>query len=42
MSRPVRFESPAAAADASSQASAMSALLGQLAEQIAGDLQKAI
>jgi uncharacterized lipoprotein YmbA len=42
MRRTVRFESPAAARDASGQASAMSALLGQLAEQIAGSLQKAI
>jgi uncharacterized lipoprotein YmbA len=42
MSRPVRFESPAAAPDASSQASAMSALLGQLAERIAGSLKNAI
>ena len=42
MSRPVRFESPAAAPDASSQASAMSALLGQLAEQIAASLKNAI
>ncbi|MGH7036115.1 MAG: PqiC family protein [Stellaceae bacterium] len=41
MSRAVRFESPATARDASSQASAMSALLGRLAEQIAGGLQKA-
>jgi len=42
MSRPVRFESAAGAPDASSQASAMSALLGQLAQQIAGSLRNAI
>jgi uncharacterized protein len=39
MRRSVRFESSAIAQDASSQASAMSALLGQLAEQIAGSLR---